>query len=75
MANGGTQVQPDFSQMTYQELKAYILANREDDEALAYLILNHTDPNAPRYPANSVEEVAKILNPYIEKLYPKKDAA
>ncbi len=66
---------PDFSQMTYQELKAYILANREDDEALAYLILNHTDPNAPSYPATSMEEVAKILNPYIEKLYPKKDAA
>jgi hypothetical protein len=75
MVNGGSSMKPDFSQMTYQELKAHVLANREDDEALAYLITNHADPNMPSYPSDNVEEMAKILNQHIEKLYPKKDAA
>jgi hypothetical protein len=30
-------MKPDFSKMTRQELRAYILANREDDQAISAL--------------------------------------
>jgi len=39
----------DFSKMTRQELRAYILANREDDEAIAALI-QRGNPNSPKFP-------------------------
>jgi len=42
-------MKPDFSKMTRQELRAYILANREDDEAIAALI-NRGNPNSPKFP-------------------------
>ncbi len=31
-------MKPDFSKMTCQELRAYVLAHREDDDAIAALI-------------------------------------
>jgi len=40
---------PNFSQMARAELRAYVLAHREDDEAIAALISRH-DPAAPKYP-------------------------
>ena len=42
-------MKPDFSKMTRQELQAYILANREDDEAIAALI-QRGNPNSPKFP-------------------------
>jgi hypothetical protein len=47
---------PDFHQMSRQELRAYILANREDDEAIAALI-DRGDPNAPSHPAKTEEDL------------------
>ena len=41
-------MKPNFSKMTCQELRAYILANREDDEAIAALI-NRGNPNRPKF--------------------------
>ncbi|MHC5823539.1 MAG: DUF6887 family protein, partial [Nostoc sp.] len=39
MVNGSlTMTKPDFSKMSRQELRAYILAHREDDEAIEALI-------------------------------------
>ncbi|MFN6386439.1 MAG: DUF6887 family protein [Pseudanabaena sp.] len=49
MVNGVLMMKPDFSKMTRQELRAYILANREDDEAIAALI-NRANPNSPKFP-------------------------
>ncbi len=42
-------MKPDFSNMTRKELRAYILANREDDEAIAALI-QRGNPNSPKFP-------------------------
>lgn len=42
-------MKPDFSKMTRQELRAYILANREDDQAIAALI-QRGNPNSPKFP-------------------------
>lgn len=49
MVNGVLMMKPDFSKMTRQELRAYILANREDDEAIAALI-DRGNPNSPKFP-------------------------
>jgi hypothetical protein len=63
-------VKPNFDQMTRQELKRYILENREDNEALTALI-NREDPNAPRYPFPKTEEdmeaMMDILKDYLNK--------
>jgi len=42
-------MKPNFSKMTRQELRAYILANRDDDEAIASLI-QRGNPNSPKFP-------------------------
>ena len=39
---------PNFSSMTRQELRAYILAHREDDEAIEVL-MKRGNPNSPKY--------------------------
>jgi hypothetical protein len=39
---------PDFSKMTHHELRAYILAHRQDDEAIETLI-KRANPNSPKY--------------------------
>ncbi|MBD2594013.1 hypothetical protein H6G74_06675 [Nostoc spongiaeforme FACHB-130] len=46
---------PDFSKMTRQELRAYILAHREDDEAIEALI-KRGNPNSAKYPFPQTEE-------------------
>lgn len=42
-------MKPDFGKMTRQELRAYILANREDDDAIAALI-KRGNPDSPKFP-------------------------
>jgi hypothetical protein len=44
----------DYSKMSRQELRSHILANREDDDAIAALI-QRADPNAPTYPYPQTE--------------------
>ncbi|MCU0566389.1 MAG: hypothetical protein MUF49_07310 [Oculatellaceae cyanobacterium Prado106] len=39
---------PDFNQMTRKELRTYILANREEDEAIEALI-RRPNPNSRTY--------------------------
>ncbi|NEQ69391.1 MAG: hypothetical protein F6J86_26665 [Symploca sp. SIO1B1] len=50
-----TMMKPDFSKMTRQELRAYILVNREDDEAIEALI-RRRNPHSPTYPFPETEE-------------------
>ncbi|PZO57325.1 MAG: hypothetical protein DCF15_07300 [Phormidesmis priestleyi] len=55
---------PNFSQMTRSELRAHILENREDDEAIEALI-KRRNPNAKTYPFPKTEadfaEMQEIL--------------
>lgn len=65
MVNGGlTMTKPDFSKMTRQELRACILAHREDDEAIEVLIGrgNHNSPKH-RFPQTDedLREMEEIL--------------
>lgn len=53
-------MKPDFDAMTREELKAYILEHREDDEALVALS-KRRNPNSVRYTTNDPEEIKEIL--------------
>jgi hypothetical protein len=49
MVNGDlTMTKPDFSRMTRQELRAYILTHRDDDEAIEALI-KRGNPDSPKF--------------------------
>jgi len=54
----------DFSRMTRQELRAYILAHREDNEAIEALI-KRGNPNSQKHPFpkndENLREMEKIL--------------
>jgi hypothetical protein len=47
--------QPNFSSMTRQELRNYILEHRDDDDAIEALI-NRGNPNSPIYRFPQTEE-------------------
>ena len=55
---------PYFNKMTRQELRAYVLEHREDDEAIEVLIRTG-NPNSPTYPFpqtdEDLREMEKIL--------------
>ncbi len=57
-------MKPDFSKMTRQELRNYVLAYREDDDAIEALI-NKGNPHNLKYPFPQTEddfrEMAEIL--------------
>ncbi|NDJ21535.1 hypothetical protein GS682_07765 [Nostoc sp. B(2019)] len=40
---------PNYEQMSFTELRAYVIENRQDIEALRFL-MSKRDPNAPKYP-------------------------
>ena len=46
---------PDFSKMSRQELRAYVLAHREDDDAIEALI-KRENPHSPKYPFPQTEQ-------------------
>lgn len=49
---------PNFSQMTLQELRSYVLQNRDDEDAIYALVL-HVEQNGKRL--NSIEELEQII--------------
>ncbi len=53
--------------MTRQELRAYVLENREDDDAIEVLIKT-ANPNAVRYSYHLTDEqMNEILKNYLKK--------
>jgi len=54
----------DFSEMTRQELRAYVLANREDDDAIEALIKRGND-KSPTYPFR--EEDLKAMDEILKR--------
>ncbi len=63
--------EPNFSYMTRSQLRAYILENREDDEAIEALI-QRRNPNAKTYPFPKTEadlaEMQEILKRQISNI-------
>lgn len=57
---------PDFSQMSRQELRAYILDRRDDDEAIETLI-RMGNPNSPVYPFPQTDEDLKEMEKILKR--------
>ncbi len=53
-------MKPDFNQMSREELKAYVLAHQDDDEAVR-ILFSRRNPNSKRYPMPKTEEDLKEM--------------
>ncbi|MGB3515024.1 MAG: hypothetical protein WBA43_01110 [Elainellaceae cyanobacterium] len=51
---------PDFSKMSRQELRAYVLSYRDDDEAIEALI-RMVNPKSPVFPFPQTDEDLKAM--------------
>jgi len=58
--------QPDFSKMSRQELRAYVLAHRDDDEAIEALI-RMGNPNSPVFPFPQTDEDLKAMEEILRR--------
>lgn len=59
---------PNYQSMSRAELKQYILAHRDDDEALNELV-KRRNPNTVTYPANlPAEEVKGIIENKVREI-------
>jgi hypothetical protein len=68
MESGGLLMKPKFDEMSTKELRAYILAHREDMEALDALVSRRSpDSEATWYPAPLTEETIKISEEAIKQ--------
>jgi hypothetical protein len=68
MVNGSLTMttKPDFSKMSRQELREYILAHREDDEAIEALIKRRS-PNNRKYPFPQTNEDLREMEEILKK--------
>jgi hypothetical protein len=57
---------PDFNQMSRQELRAYVLAHRDDDEAIEALI-KRGNPDSPVYPFPQTDDDLKAMGEILAK--------
>ncbi|NEU77440.1 hypothetical protein PI95_034530 [Hassallia byssoidea VB512170] len=57
---------PDFSRMTRQELRAYVLAHREEDDPIEALI-KRGNPNSPKYPFPQTDEDFREMEQILKK--------
>ncbi len=57
---------PDFSKMTRQQLRAYILAHRDDDEAIEALI-KRGNPNSPKYRFPETDEDLREMEEILKR--------
>ncbi|MDX2096526.1 MAG: hypothetical protein SFW36_02010 [Leptolyngbyaceae cyanobacterium bins.59] len=57
---------PDFRNMNRQELRKYVLLNRQDDDAIEALI-RCGNPNGPRYPFPKTEEDVKQMEEILKR--------
>jgi hypothetical protein len=56
----------EFSQMSSQELRKYILANPTDNDAIEAAI-NRADPNSPLYPYPKTEEDLQTMQEILQE--------
>ena len=67
LVNGDlTMTSPDLSKMTRQELRAYVLAHREDDAAIEALIKTG-NPNSPTYPFPQTDEDLREMGEILKR--------
>jgi hypothetical protein len=57
---------PDFSKMTRQELRAYILRHRDDDDAVEALI-KRGNPNSPLHPFPQTDQDLREMDEILKR--------
>ena len=57
---------PDFSKMTRRDLRAYVLAHRDDDEAIEALI-KRGNSNSPKYRFPQTDEDLREMEELLRK--------
>lgn len=57
---------PDFSKMSRQELRAYVLAHREDDDAIEALV-RRGNPNGPKYRFPQTDEDLREMEEILKR--------
>ena len=57
---------PDFSKMTRRDLRAYVLAHRDDDEAIEALI-KRGNPNSSKYRFPQTDEDLREMEELLRK--------
>ena len=58
---------PNYKEMSFAELRKYIVQHQDDEEARHEMLINRRNPNATVYPANmSAEEMDKVLKQKIK---------
>jgi hypothetical protein len=58
---------PNFQEMSRQELRSYVLVNREDDDAIAEIIQRIESSGAPTYPYPKTEEDLQAMHEILRK--------
>jgi hypothetical protein len=67
MVNGAlTMTKPDYGRMTRQDLRAYVLAHRDDDAAIEALI-ERRNPNSPKYKFPQNDEDLREMEAVLKK--------
>jgi len=59
-------MKPNFSQITRQDLRAYVLAHRDDDDAIEALI-DRRNPNSPTYKFPENDEDLREMEEILQK--------
>ncbi|MEB3211589.1 MAG: hypothetical protein VKL39_09540 [Leptolyngbyaceae bacterium] len=67
-------MKPDFSKMTRQELRQYVLSHREDDDAIAALI-HRGNSNAVNYPFPEHEEDLEWMSELLQQKLKQQNSA
>lgn len=69
MEIGSLFMKPNFKEMSFYELRAYIIAHRTDDEAIQELFVNRRNPNTNVYPYEQTqEELEEIIKRKISEI-------
>ncbi len=61
METGNSSTKSNFNEMSFKELRAYIVEHREDDEAIHELFVNRVNPNATQYSTSDPKEIEEII--------------
>jgi hypothetical protein len=65
-------VKPDFSKLTTQQLRAYVLEHRENDEALQIYLARRRAENPDAYVYQADEDVSEAIANYLNLKHPEK---
>lgn len=61
METGNSSTKPNFKEMGFWDLRAYVVEHRDDEEAIHELFINRRNPNAQSYSSSNPKEIEDII--------------